>query len=45
VDDELDGVMALSSDAVSRTTRELLATNMSPLLNDGQRGAATLDRV
>ena len=47
MDDELDDVMALSSDAVSRTTREssTLATTMSPLLNDGQRGAAALDRV
>jgi hypothetical protein len=47
LDDELDGVMASSSDAVSRTTREssTLATTMSPLLNDGQRGAAALDHV
>jgi hypothetical protein len=48
VDDELDGVMASLSDAVSRTTREssTLATTMRPpLLNDGQRGAAALDRV
>jgi hypothetical protein len=47
VDDELDGVMTSSSDAVFRTTREssTLATTMRPLLNDRQRGAATLDRV
>jgi hypothetical protein len=47
VDDELDGVMASSSDAMSRTTREssTLATTMRPLLNDGQHGAAALDRV
>jgi hypothetical protein len=48
VDDELDDVMASSSDAVSRTTREslTLATTMRPpLLNDGPRSAAALDRV
>jgi hypothetical protein len=49
VDDELDGVMAAASDAVSRTTREssTLATynHEAPLLNDGQRDATTLDRV
>jgi hypothetical protein len=47
VDDELDGVMASSSDAVSRTTREssTLATTMRPPANDGQRGAAALDHV
>jgi hypothetical protein len=47
VDDELDDVMALSSDAVSGITREssMLVTTMRPLLNDGQRGAAALDRV
>ncbi|ONM17755.1 hypothetical protein ZEAMMB73_Zm00001d003808 [Zea mays] len=39
--------MASSSDAVSRTTRQssTLATTMRPPLNDGQRGAAALDRV
>ena len=45
MDDELDGVTAPSSDAVSRTTREssMLATTMRPpLLNDGQRGAAVI---
>jgi hypothetical protein len=48
VDDELDGVTAPLSDAVPRTTREspALATTMrSPLFEDGQRGAAALDRV
>jgi hypothetical protein len=48
VDDELDSVMTSSSDAVPRTTREspTLPTIMrSPLLDDGQRGAAALHRV
>jgi hypothetical protein len=48
VDDELDGVMASLSDAVPKTTREspALATTMrSPLFEDGQHGAATLDHV
>jgi hypothetical protein len=48
MDDELDGVMAPSLDAVPGTTREssTLATTMSrPLLDNGQRGAAALDRV
>jgi hypothetical protein len=47
VDDELDDVMASSSDALLRTTWEspTLATTRGPLLDDGQRGAAALDRV
>ena len=48
MDDELDGVMVPLSDAVPKTTREspVLATIMrSPLFEDGQRGAATLDHV
>jgi hypothetical protein len=48
VDNELDGVIAASLDAVLRTAREspTLATTMrSPLLDDGQRGATALDRV
>jgi hypothetical protein len=47
VDDELDGVTTPSSDAVPRTTREspALVTTMRPLFEDGQRGAAALDRV
>jgi hypothetical protein len=48
VDDELDGVMASSSDAVSRTTPRVVDVgdnHKAPLLNDGQRGAAALDRV
>jgi hypothetical protein len=47
MDDELDGVMAPPLDAVPRTTREssTLATIMRPLLDDGQCGAAALDRV
>jgi hypothetical protein len=47
VDDELDGVMASSSDAVYRTTQEssTLATTMrSPCLTM-DNGAAALDRV
>jgi hypothetical protein len=49
VDDELDGVMTPSSDAVPRTTREspTLATTMrSPCFTmDSDSGAAALDRV
>jgi hypothetical protein len=48
VHDELDGVTVPLSDTVPRTTREspALATTMrSPLFEDGQRGAAALDRV
>jgi hypothetical protein len=47
VDDELGSVIALSSDEVPRTTREspTLATTWVPLLDDGQCGAAALDRV
>ena len=47
MDDELDGVMASSSDAVSRTTQvvDIGDNHEAPLLNDGQRGAAALDRV
>jgi hypothetical protein len=47
VDDELDDIMAPSSDAVPRTTREsaALATTMRSPFDDGQRGAAALDRV
>jgi hypothetical protein len=48
VDDELDGVMTSSSDAVSRTTRgsSTLATTMRPpCLTMDNNGAAALDRV
>jgi hypothetical protein len=46
VDDELNGVMASSSDAVPKTPRESSATTMrSPLFDDGKRGAVALDRV
>jgi hypothetical protein len=47
VDDELDDIMAPLSDVVPRTTREssALATTMRSPFDDGQRGAAALDRV
>ena len=48
VDDELDGLMAPSSDAVPRTTRRVTGVGDDhevPLLDDGQRGAAALDHV
>jgi hypothetical protein len=48
VDDELDGVMAPSSVAVPRTTRESSAFGNDhgvSMFDDGQRGAAALDRV
>jgi hypothetical protein len=44
VDDELDDVMASSSNAVPRTIR-VADDHEVPLLDDGQRGAAALHRV
>jgi hypothetical protein len=47
VDDELDGMTVSSSDTVPRTTRVAGVgdDHKVPLFEDGQRGAAALDRV